>query len=82
MLKCGNRVLLEKKHFYPSGESTLGFAIGYFVKAGEYREPKRGEYFLSGAIVQAYKAPNDLSQKYDIAKKVNVKRYELFEIID
>jgi hypothetical protein len=28
------------------------------------REPKRDEYYLSGAIVQAWRAPNDLTTKY------------------
>lgn len=31
------------------------------------RCPKKGEYFLSGAIPVAYKAPNDLSTEYFIA---------------
>lgn len=35
---------------------------------GEVRPPKRGEWYLSGAIVEGYKAPNDLSTPYHIAK--------------
>jgi hypothetical protein len=31
-----------------------------------FRNPKRGEFYLSGAIVAAYKAPNDLSSPYHI----------------
>lgn len=31
------------------------------------RCPKKGEYYLSGAIVTAYKAPNDLTTPYFIA---------------
>lgn len=34
---------------------------------GEKRPPKRGEWFLSGAIVEAYKAPNDLTHPHLIA---------------
>lgn len=37
---------------------------------GEFREPKAGEWFLSGAIVEGYYAPNDLSTKYHIAEPV------------
>lgn len=29
-----------------------------------FRPPKKGEYYLSGAIVAAYRAPNDLSSPY------------------
>ena len=33
-----------------------------------FREPKKGEYYLSGAIVVAYVAPNDLTSKYHVVK--------------
>ena len=41
----------------------------YYYKIVGYREPKAGEYFVSGADPQAYLATNDLSTKYLIAKK-------------
>ena len=31
-----------------------------FYEAGPMRAPRRGEFYLSGAIVEAYRAPNDL----------------------
>jgi len=40
---------------------------------GEKRCPKKGEWYLSGAIVGGFKAPNDLSTVYHIGKLVNVK---------
>lgn len=40
---------------------------------GEFRCPKKGEWYLSGAIVEAYKAPNDLNVKFQIAKLVRIK---------
>ena len=43
------------------------------VATGEYRCPKKGELYLSGAKPMAYIAPNDLSQKYQIAKVMVVK---------
>ena len=49
------------------------FSGGYrqrFVCTGEFRPPLKGEWFLSGAIVAAYQAPNDLSTKYWIAKEI------------
>lgn len=38
------------------------------VNTGEFREPKAGEWFLSGSPVEAYKAVNDLTMKYYIAE--------------
>ena len=39
---------------------------------GEKRPPKSGEWYLSGAIIEAYRAPNDLSTPYLIARLVRV----------
>ena len=41
---------------------------------GEFRTPKRGEYFISGAIPTGYLALNDLNRGYYIGKLVRVKR--------
>jgi len=46
----------------------LGAKVKTFDFAGEFRAPKKGEYFLSGASVTAYLAKNDLTQEYFIAK--------------
>ncbi len=51
------------------------------VKTGEFRCPKAGEWFLSGAIVQAYKAKNNLSTKYHIARIVNTKTEQVISIV-
>lgn len=42
------------------------------VATGEMRLPRKGEWFLSGAEVEAYKAHNDLTTKYHIARLVKV----------
>jgi hypothetical protein len=42
------------------------------VWTGEKRCPKKGEWYLSGAEVGAYRAPNDLTTEYHIAKLVAV----------
>jgi hypothetical protein len=50
---------------------TLGVKNNHNVQAvatGEFRPPHAGEWYLSGAIVQAYRAPNDLSTPYHIAR--------------
>lgn len=41
----------------------------YFAKpTGEKRCPKKGEWYLSGAITEAYQAKNDLTGEYYIAR--------------
>ncbi len=40
------------------------------ILSTEYRCPKKGEWYISGAIPQAYRAENDLSMKANIAKLV------------
>lgn len=51
------------------------------VWTGEKRTPKKGEWYLSGAIVEAYKAPNDLSTVFHIAKLVKIKREMVERIV-
>ena len=38
-------------------------------EAVAFRRPMAGEYYLSGAGVSAYKAPNDLSTEYVIVER-------------
>ena len=52
------------------GESS--FKDERFVCTGEKRPPKKGEYFLSGAIVTAYKAHGDIDTEHWIARKVKM----------
>jgi len=51
------------------------------IKSGEYRSPKKGEWYISGAIPSAYRAPNDLSSKYIIGKLVKFKTTILTEVV-
>jgi len=37
------------------------------IATGEFRKPRKGEWFLSGAIVEAYHTDVALSTKYHIA---------------
>ncbi len=43
------------------------------IATGEKRPPKKGEWYLSGAPVNAWRAPNDLTTSFYIAKLVKVK---------
>ena len=51
------------------------------VATGEVRPPEAGEWFLSGAIVEAHFAPNNLTAPYRIARLVKV-RIETIEIVE
>ena len=51
------------------------------VYAKEKRCPKKGEWYLSGARVHAYRAPNDLTSIYHIAKLVKTEMVQFERII-
>lgn len=59
---------------------TEDYALRYRMErrlarfTGEVRPPRSGEWFLSGAIVEAYYAPNDLTSSYPIAEIVTDRR--------
>ena len=48
---------------------------------GEFREPKKGEWFLSGAVIEAYQAESDATTKYYIARLVRVRKV-ITEVIE
>ena len=54
---------------YPGPATPSG--KGY-EKTGDFRPPRRGEFYLSGAIPQAWQAPNDLSTPYYILRPVEL----------
>jgi hypothetical protein len=60
-------------HLYPlaAGEPLPAGKKAAEVRAeatGVVRPPRKGEWYLSGAIIEAYRAPNDLSTAFQIAK--------------
>ena len=52
--------------------SSVGMPVHdvHAVYAGEKRPPKKGEWYLSGNPVEAYRAPNDLAFEFHIARLV------------
>ena len=48
------------------------------ISTGERRAPRKGEWFLSGAIPAVYLAANDLSMTYTICRLIVVKRRTIF----
>ena len=61
--------VLNINKFYKSNE-MVNKKTYYNTK--EFRCPKKGEYYLSGARPCAYKAPNDLSTEFYIARPCKV----------
>jgi hypothetical protein len=51
------------------GEKIYRLRGKSYKKIG-YRFPKKGEYFLSGAILAAHEAYNDMSTKYIVVKEL------------
>ncbi len=67
----------EYHYRYPSGPKRQ-------VKlqaTGEYRPPKKGEWYISGAIPEGYRAPNDLSQAFNIGRLVEVETMTIEKVI-
>jgi len=42
----------------------------FYEKTGEVRRPLKGEYYLSGAIPEVYKALSDMTDPFYIMKEV------------
>ncbi len=56
---------------YPLADSIrYGENFTGAIRTGEFRPPRKGEWYISGAIPAAYRAPNDLSTSYHIAVPV------------
>ena len=57
---------------YPNGEGrVLGMrGAAWFVRTGEMRPPRRGEYYLSGAVPEDYLARADLSSPQYILRPI------------
>jgi hypothetical protein len=59
---------------YPIAEPSHRFERNLRAeRTGEMRKPRKGEWYLSGAIIEAYRAPNDLTVAYPIARIVKTR---------
>jgi len=52
------------------GDRTIGGAKCFYRKIA-VRSPKKGEYYVSGAVPMAYLAPNDLTGSYLVVVPTN-----------
>jgi hypothetical protein len=67
--------------------SVLGHRLAVdhrIISTGEYRPPKKGEWYISGAIAEGYETPNDLpdTMKFWIGKLVKVKVETITTVIE
>jgi hypothetical protein len=53
-----------------------------FRMTGEFRPPKAGEWYISGAIPEAYKALMDFTSSFQIAKEVIVTKKVIETVTD
>jgi hypothetical protein len=73
---------VSKDGLYPLGDFLTPKQYYQYaaVWTGEKREPKKGEWYISGAVPTAYKAINDLTEKYHIAKVYKIKKHEYWTL--
>ncbi len=57
----------EGLKFALSPGPVIRFAY-HVISTGEFREPLKGEYFLSGAIPEGYRATCNMTSKYWIGE--------------
>lgn len=70
-IKLTNIPMKPPSGLYP-GEHPRLDRNTHYKATGEYRPPKAGEFYLSGAIITAHQAVNDLGTPYWIAKPVQM----------
>ena len=64
--------MISRHAFYPVRDGYHSPAIRARW-TGETRPPLKGEWYLSGAIIEAYRAPSDLLTPYHIARLVSTR---------
>jgi len=80
--------LTEYYPLYSTGKISAMMPGNYkAIITGEFRPPKKGEWYISGAIPEAYYVRNDLSTAFYIAKIVEIKitktvKYEIIRTLE
>lgn len=73
-----DRLTAEEKSGF--GMPDHGLHVGAFY-SGEYRPVRPNEWYLSGAEVAAYRAPNGTTDSYHIAHLVSYREHKTFAVI-
>ncbi len=79
--ETGGAPFKERMLLHSCGIDNARFRV---IPTGEKRVPRRGEWYLSGAEVTGFRAPNDLLSEFMIARLVRVERVvtETYRIIE
>lgn len=64
--------VVERGGIYPNAQPFTKASRWFKWDGMPKRPPKKGEWYLSGAFVEAYQAPNDLSTAFHIAIPVEL----------
>lgn len=72
-------ITLEERRIVDPHNLSITDRQNYYIKAkstGEFRVPEKGEWYVSGAIPEVYRAVNDfpLGMSFAIAKLVLIER--------
>ena len=67
---------------HPWSKKIIDKKLIMAVKTGEFREPRKGDWYLSGAIAEGYRANHDLESKFHILQIVRSKKIEKIIIIE
>lgn len=72
----------DKRFRLAENGGTISQSLLRAKPTGEFRCPKQGEWYISGAISEAYKAPNDLLCKFWIAKIVLIEKKTIESVVE
>jgi hypothetical protein len=76
---------LSDQRFNSQSSKFIGYSEVINLKAqytGEKRNPKKGEWYLSGSIIEAYQAKNDLNISFHIAKIIRIEKIVIENVIE
>lgn len=79
-MKKGDLVNVADIHKYDAIYKTRKLMMIRYT--GEYRVPKIGEWFISGAIPEGYLVHTTLSCKEHIGELVEVRRVTTYEVVE
>jgi hypothetical protein len=72
----------DKRFRLPENGGTISQSLLRAKLTGEFRCPKQDEWYISGAISEAYKTRCDLSSKFWIAKIVLIEKKTIENVVE
>ena len=81
LYELGDNLSYIESKYFETDKDTCPYPDIKAIQANEHRKPQAGEWYLSGAIPEAYRAPNDLSTVYHIARIIKIEMVTTYNII-